>query len=129
MTTATAAKWEINISKWTPVGGADRGERAWLWIRDEHGRDVVDTESFDVYPLKEKHRAMIEAIPQLLAACMLIGNVRDDGRCCSCNCEIEPEHFYCGCEPREDELQHNLITARAAVAAALRLNKSAAAAH
>lgn len=75
MTTATETKpWTTSIEMWVPSGASVRGERrAWLWIRDGDGRTVVDTKDYDVYPLGDKHRAMIEAAPLMLDA--LIGLV------------------------------------------------------
>jgi len=39
-----------------------------LWITDAKGNTVVDTGAIDCWPLSEKHKAMIEALPELLDA-------------------------------------------------------------
>lgn len=111
---STADRWHVAVKPATSGCRTDK-EYAWIWIQGNR-RTIVDTEAIDVFPLSDADRNLIELAPELLAVCMSIGNVRDDGRCRSCNCEIEPEHFYCGCKWTEDELEHNVISARAVVA-------------
>lgn len=72
--------WEVQIAKWTPRVDVGRGERAWIWIRDEHSRTVVDTEDYDVYPLSDEHKAMIESLPLALKACRQMTDEMESGR-------------------------------------------------
>lgn len=64
-----SGKWEIDVTTSdSPRRFGSHAGPGYIWIRDERGNTVVDTQDLDVFPLSDRNRKLIENIPLMVEA-------------------------------------------------------------